>query len=350
MDKKVYKVVLLNGTGEQGKWILRQTAGGLGFSDCGKYRFYVNEFIHDPDFVVIRGKSFKQPLRLNVAPENIVLTTSEPLSVLDYPADYRRQFGLVCSCQEGLRDKNVMYVPPILPWYVGALFDRNGCGKVQSSYDDFKSMPFPKKTKLISVISSDKAFTKGHLDRIRFIDRLKARYGDKVDLYGRGFCDFGDKMEVLAPYKYHIVIENSCSRYYWTEKLSDCYIAGTYPIYHGCRNVGDYFPEGSFTAVNINDFDETIRTIDSVIEASLFEKNLSVLKECKEKVLGEYNMFNIIARCLDTLEPERPRRQVVLEPAHSMHSLHNTFNYIIGHNYYKCCYSLYKKFNKNRMK
>ena len=346
MEKKVYKVILLNGTGEQGKWILRQTPGGLGFSDCGKYRFYVNEFIDDPDFVVVRGKSFKKPLTLNVAPENIVLTTSEPLPVLDYPADYRHQFGLVCSCQEGMKHKNVMFVPPILPWYAGALFNKNGSGQVLVDYDRFKSMPFPEKTKLVSVISSDKAFTKGHLDRIRFIDKLKARYGSKVDFYGRGFCGFGDKLEVLAPYKYHIVIENSCSKYYWTEKLSDCYMAGTYPIYHGCSNVGDYFPEGSYTAVNINNFEDTARVIDSLLESDVYEKSIPLLQECKEKVLGEYNMFNIIARCLDTLDPERPRKQVVLEPAHSMHSWRNAFNYTVGHNYYKCSYSLYKKFRK----
>lgn len=346
MGKRVYKVILLNGIGEQGKWILRQTEGGAGFSSCGKYRFYVNEFIDDPDFVVIRGKSFKQPLTFNVAPENLVLTTSEPLSVLDYPSDYRRQFGMVCSCQEGMKHPNVLFLPPILPWYIGAKFDKRGSGTSQIGYDEFKSMDFPCKSKMISVIGSDKAFTKGHLDRIRFIDKLKERFGDKVDVFGRGYSAFDDKWEVLSQYKYHIVIENSCSRYYWTEKLSDCYMAGTYPIYHGCTNLSDYFPEGSYTPVDINDFDATCKIIERLIANEAFEKSQSLLQECKAKVLGEYNMFDLISRALDTLDPDLPRKKIVLEPAHSMHSIRNAYNYIIDRNLCKLRYALYKKMNR----
>ena len=344
----MYKVILLNGTGEQGKWILRQTEGGTGVSSCGKYKFYVNEFIDDPDFVVVRGKSFKQPLTFNVAPENLVLTTSEPLSVLDYPSDYRRQFGLVCSCQERMKHPNVLYLPPVLPWYIGARFDKRGSGISQMDYDDFKSMDFPEKTKLISVIGSNKAFTKGHIDRIRFIDRLKDVYGDKVDVFGRGYNDFDDKWEVLSQYKYHIVIENSCSKYYWTEKLSDCYMAGTYPIYHGCTNIADYFPEGSYTHVDINDFENTCKVIDSLIGSDKYEKSQPMLLECKEKVLGEYNMFNIISRALDTLDPSLPRKKITVEPAHSMHSMRNAYNYIIDRNICKLRYSLYRKMNRKR--
>lgn len=344
----MYKVILLNGTGEQGKWILRQTEGGTGVSSCGKYKFYVNEFIDDPDFVVVRGKSFKQPLTFNVAPENLVLTTSEPLSVLDYPSDYRRQFGLVCSCQERMKHPNVLYLPPVLPWYIGARFDKRGSGISQMDYDDFKSMDFPEKTKLISVIGSNKAFTKGHIDRIRFIDRFKDVYGDKVDVFGRGYNDFDDKWEVLSQYKYHIVIENSCSKYYWTEKLSDCYMAGTYPIYHGCTNIADYFPEGSYTHVDINDFENTCKVIDSLIGSDKYEKSQPMLLECKEKVLGEYNMFNIISRALDTLDPSLPRKKITVEPAHSMHSMRNAYNYIIDRNICKLRYSLYRKMNRKR--
>lgn len=51
----------------------------------------------------------------------------------------------------------------------------------------------PKKTKLISVITSNKAFTKGHLKRIEFVEKLKAYYGDKLDVFGQGFNSFEDK-------------------------------------------------------------------------------------------------------------------------------------------------------------
>ena len=110
----MYKVLLINGEGEKNRWILRQTHNGEGISACGKYKFYVNEMISDPDFVVIRGKSLKHVTEFNVAPENVVLSTSEPYSVLAYPSDYCKQFGMVCSCQENLKHRNVVFTPAMI--------------------------------------------------------------------------------------------------------------------------------------------------------------------------------------------------------------------------------------------
>lgn len=345
----MYKVILMNGGGEQGKWILRQTHNHKGISSCGKYQFYVNEIIPDPDFVIVRGKSIKKETTFNVAPENLILTTSEPLSVLAYPRDYCRQFGLVCSCQETLKHKNVIYTPAILQWYVGASFNSKGEGISQIDYDTFKTMPTPEKSKLISIIGSNKAFTQGHLDRIRFIERLKEHYGDKVDIFGRGYNDFDDKWSVIAPYKYHIVIENSTTKYYWTEKLADCYIGEAYPIYHGCTNIDEYFPKESYTAIDINNFEETVKTIDALIERNAYEESRQALKECKELVLEDYNMFNYLASILDKMNPELPRKNITVKPAKSMHSLHNIYNYIIKRNIFKLKRSIAKLFKKETL-
>ena len=272
MEKRTYKVVLINGSGEGGRWIVRQTKGSQGYSSCGKYRFYINEDIPDPDFVVVRGKSSKNTLTFNVAPENVILTTSEPYSVLAYPRDYCKQFGMVCSCQENLKHKNVKFTPAIIFWFAGVVFDGKGRPTPVRSYDDFKNEPWPEKKKLISVVSSNKAFTKGHVDRIRFVERLKQYYGDKIDVFGRGYNGFEDKYDVVAPYKYHIAIENSRAKYYWTEKLSDTYLCGSYPIYYGCTNVGDYFPGGSYSEIDIHDFEGAVKygreIIASVMEAA----------------------------------------------------------------------------------
>lgn len=331
----MYKVILINGGGEQGKWILRQTHGHKGISSCGKYQFYVNEIIPDPDFVIIRGKSIKEKTTFNVAPENLILTTSEPLSVLAYPSDYCRQFGLVCSCQETLKHKNVIYTPAIIQWFVGASFDSKGRGTSLIDYDTFKTMPTPEKSKLISVIGSNKAFTQGHLDRIRFIERLKEYYGDKIDIFGRGYNGFEDKWSVIAPYKYHIVIENSTTKYYWTEKLADCYIGETYPIYYGCTNADEYFPKESYTAIDINNFEECVKTIDALIERNAYEEARATLKQCKELVLEDYNMFNYLASILDKMNPNLPRKSITVKPAKSMHSWHNVYNYLIKRNIFK---------------
>ena len=345
----MYKVLLISGSGESGRWILSQTKGRKGISNCGKYRFYVNEEVEDPDFVIIRGKSSKKPMTFNVAPENVILATSEPYSVLAYPRDYCNQFGLVCSCQENLKHRNVRFTPAIIFWFAGVRFDAKGRPTPAKDYDCLKAAPTPQKTKLISVVSSTKAFTKGHVDRIRFVERLKERYGDKIDIFGRGYNGFEDKCDVITPYKYHIVIENSRAKYYWTEKLSDSFICESYPIYYGCTNIDEYFPEGSYSTIDINDFEGSVKVIDELLANDAYEKAKPLLKECKDKVLDEYNLFNYLARIMDEMDPSLPRRKVTIKPCKSMHSLHNVYNYLIKRNVFKVKSFFHRMFNKNSL-
>lgn len=349
MQGKMYKVLFITGGGESGRWILSQTKGREGISNCGKYRFYVNEEIDDPDFVIIRGKSAKRELHFNVAPENVILTTSEPYSVLAYPRDYCNQFGMVCSCQENLKHRNVRFTPAIIFWFAGVSFDSKGKPSPLKDYDFLKAAPTPEKKKLISVVSSNKAFTQGHVDRIRFVERLKEYYGDKIDVFGRGYNGFDDKYDVVAPYKYHIVIENSKEKYYWTEKLADSYICESYPIYHGCTNVGDYFPEGSYSAIDVNDFDGAVKVIDALIANEAYENARPLLKECKDKVLDEYNMFNYLAGIMDGMVPTLPRRNVTIKPCKSMHDMHNVYNYVVRNNLFKARRFFSRLFSKNSM-
>lgn len=345
----MYKVLLISGSGESGRWILSQTKGRKGVSNCGKYRFYVNEEVEDPDFVIIRGKSSKKPMTFNVAPENVILATSEPYSVLAYPRDYCNQFGLICSCQENLKHRNVRFTPAIIFWFAGVRFDAKGRPTPAKDYDCLKAAPTPQKTKLISVVSSTKAFTKGHVDRIRFVERLKERYGDKIDIFGRGYNGFEDKCDVITPYKYHIVIENSRAKYYWTEKLSDSFICESYPIYYGCTNIDEYFPEGSYSTIDINDFEGSVKVIDELLANDAYEKAKPLLKECKDKVLDEYNLFNYLARIMDEMDPSLPRRKVTIKPCKSMHSLHNVYNYLIKRNVFKVKSFFHRMFNKNSL-
>lgn len=312
----------------------RQMPTGNGVTADGHYRFIINDYGAEADFVVVSGKGLRSEHSFNVSPRNTILLTGEPHGILAYPGGYCRQFGVVCSCQPEIKGKNVRYMPPVLPWYVGVEFNADGSVRFNKDYDDIATAQ-PKKEKLISVISSNKAFSRGHVDRLRFIRRLRDRYGDKIDIFGRGYRGFADKWDVLAPYKYHIVIENSTSDYYFTEKLFDCYLAGTYPLYHGCRNVADYYPKEAMTTIDIRDFDSTARTIDRILVSDEYERRQSALERCKELSLGRYNLFDEIARVCDTLDADDRKEATTLRPASHYISLHNTWLYTVGRNYYK---------------
>lgn len=330
----MYDILILNRVGAEARKFLRQTRGGLGISSDGRYRFHINEPVDRPHFVAVMGKGFKERLPLCISRANTLLLTSEPRTILSYPAGYCRQFGKVLSCQEELAAPNCVHTHAILPWHVGIEY-APGDYRVHLTYDDLAGCGFPRKTKLVSVITSDKAFTRGHQERMDFVQRLKARYGDRIGLFGRGIRGFADKWDVLAPYKYHIAIENSSSRYYWTEKLSDCFLAGTYPIYYGCTNAADYFPTESFTPIDIRHFDAAAAAIDHLLAADDYERHVPALEESKRRVLGRYNLFEEIAAACDSLDPEAPRETFELRPASAFFDLHNLYLHTLGNGLFK---------------
>lgn len=93
------------------------------------------------------------------------------------------------------------------------------------------------KSKIISMISSNKSMCEGHIKRLEWVERL----GDQVDLYGRGFNEIENKEDGLCDYMFSVVIENADYPSYFTEKIMDCFAAGTIPIYLGTSDIGDYF-------------------------------------------------------------------------------------------------------------
>lgn len=337
-----YKVKLTPYRKGAGEIMFRQTAGGKGLSADGRYQFFIDDGIADPDFWVVQGKGLRHEVSCQVAPENTILLTTEPRSVLVYPQRYINQFGLVCSCQENVKHPNLVLGPPVLPWFVGYT-ERDGKYSVRLSYDDLIDSPTPKKTKLLSVITSNKAFTKGHLERIRFVERLKGYYGDQIDIFGRGFNSFDDKWDVLAPYKYHIVIENSSQLYYWTEKISDCFLAETFPFYYGCTNLSDYFSPEAFQYIDIHNTEGAIGIINNAMERNIYEERVSALHEAKNLVLGEYNMFDYIASLCDRLNPTLEKCQTTIRPCRTMLNWSNFYNYNISRNLFKFKQAIGKK-------
>ncbi|MEY4075639.1 MAG: hypothetical protein RIQ69_9 [Pseudomonadota bacterium] len=57
----------------------------------------------------------------------------------------------------------------------------------------------------------------------------------------KGECD--SKYEVLSQYKYSLCFENMAMKGYMTEKIFDCFYAGTVPLYLGATDISDLIPE-----------------------------------------------------------------------------------------------------------
>ncbi len=257
------------------------------------------EFVFSGDFgdcdIVFVYDAIPEDLSGRLTAQRSMFIASEPASVKTYHQDFLAQFDSVLTTDRSTRHPNVVYGQLGLPWLLGT-YDIDGTLlKQPMNFDDFEDFD-PPKTKLISVVSSNKAFTEGHRSRLEFVERLKLKFGDEIDVFGRNINGFGDKTEVLSSYKYHISIENSSYDDYWTEKLSDSFLTLTYPIYFGCPNITKYFPGSSLTQIDIGDTDAALEIIQRVIESDEAQAAKPAMQEARQLVLRDHNLFSILAR------------------------------------------------------
>jgi hypothetical protein len=96
------------------------------------------------------------------------------------------------------------------------------------------------KTKSCSLIASAKKNLEGPRHRHRIADWCQ-EHSPTIELLGKAYQPFEKKEDGLAPYHHSIIIENNQEKEYYTEKLLDCMLCNTMPIYWGCPNIGEYF-------------------------------------------------------------------------------------------------------------
>jgi len=134
------------------------------------------------------------------------------------------------------------------------------------------------KSKIVSSIFSNKNWNAYHRMRQRIYDRLKET---NVDFYGTG-CDkpIEYKITGLKDYMFSIVVENSIENDYFTEKLIDCFLTGTIPVYCGTKNVCNYFDSSGII------FFEGDEDLPSIIE----KLNKNLYNETLDAVVNNFNV------------------------------------------------------------
>lgn len=277
--------------------------------------FVYNKDVEECDFWFVYDKLAKEESCV-CAPENIYFFAGEPPTVKHYRKDFLAQFAKVITCDDSIRHKGLILSHPFLPWLAGVSFDKTIKGFRNDkfwSYDDFKLGQFAEKSKLVSVITSNKTLTRGHRKRLDFVFKLKDVLGDKLDIYGSGFNDIPDKMDSLKDYKYSIVIENSQHPNYWTEKIADSFLCETFPIYFGCQNLNKYFPSNSFHSIVDLKSKKGIDAVLDILNSNTYEQNKSSLLESKQKVLNELNLFYGIRKIISETPKFYAKTMVTLQ-------------------------------------
>lgn len=174
---------------------------------------------------------------------------------------------------------NSVFIPfQASPWY----------GRGENEIID--SELFNKKTKNISFLSSNKVMCDMHKFRLSLANKCKKE--NLADTFGT--FDGGKPAslaDVLTKYRYTIIIENEIDDYYFTERLTNCFLSMTIPIYCGAPKIGNYFNEDGIIKLNISDADK-IEEILKNCNQDDYNNRLSAVIDNFNRVQKYRNIFD----------------------------------------------------------
>jgi len=103
--------------------------------------------------------------------------------------------------------------------------------------------------------------------------------------------------DALVDYRFNISIENEHQENWISEKFYDCILTDTIPIYFGCKNIKDIYPEDGYILIedinNIDEIQELLKYVENNAEL-IYKEKISGLKKIKEKYFKQYNLLKKI--------------------------------------------------------
>ena len=227
-------------------------------TDLNKYPSGSIAGLGENDYVVVYPSSTRLLRGFGKVKCKVVLLMAEPLAIQYryYRLIWllRHKFDLILCRYERYANAyaNVVQFDGVEPWVEGKKF----------VFTAVKALS-------CSIISSGKTDLVGHKLRHEVIAWLRLQ-DYNVDVLGRGYKPFQNKQDGLLPYTYSVIIENVQEPDYFTEKLLDCLICGTIPIYWGAPNISQYFNAKGM--VICNDLAELQRAIEVLLEGNAGSK------------------------------------------------------------------------------
>ena len=228
--------------------------------------------------------------------EKTIGVIMEPSWATNFRGNLKRRCKYILSHERNGSSSQYIYYPGTLPPH----FDYNE----GNNLDYYINNNF-KKTKKCSVITSfanhqPNEQTLYH-KRVEFVKKLLQADID-IDVYGNNWEHSGiedsrikgtlqNKKDGLLPYEFSIAIENSVEEDYFTEKLTDCILTDTTPIYYGCPNIDRFF-EGVYELSNLDD----VSIITKII------KELPSNQSTNKKLLAtKFNLYVAIDKLISKL-------------------------------------------------
>jgi hypothetical protein len=262
-------------------------------------------FVYDDnyDLLVVFGY-------LNINPVKgtpIIIFPQEPT----WSGGHPKTFGNLENLRVYGYDKKNYYQNDIVTELVSHMF-YGGRGPWEEGYDFWNynnliNNVFDKEKDFCSFVSNrgidDVTHPEGCLygERVGLVQNIK----DKnvfIDFYG-----WGDeknlkpftrrKGDVIHKYKFCLTVENSSEHNFISEKFYDCILTNTIPIYYGCTNIKNIWPENGYILLeNIVEFDEIVDKLNWIYERKdeLYNDMLPELLKMKKRYFEEFNLITKI--------------------------------------------------------
>ena len=245
---------------------------------------------------LVSAFEIKHGIVTRVPRERRILMLTEPVSNL--PARYANQFGILVAPQS-IRSFSGIWHQSHAALPSGFARDVTRAGRPSLyPYDQLVSLQPPEKRDAITVVVSNKTLFPGHRRRLAFVRLLKEAIGDRLEVYGDGLHKVAIKANVILPYKYHLVLENTVMPSYWTEKLADAYLGYALPVVSGPNNLAEWFPEESFVSIDIDDPEAAIATIKTVLDDDIYARRLPAIMEARNRLIRNERLCPLIARVI----------------------------------------------------
>ena len=143
----------------------------------------------------------------------------------------------------------------------------------------------------VSFLTSSKGALQGHKLRQEIYEKLPAQVGSIPTWKHRSPPIVNDKRTILEPYMFSIVPENSRAYGYYTEKIVDCFIAKTIPLYWGCTDIAKHFNIDGI--LQFDNYESLINTLQR-LTPEFYTSRKKAIDENFETALRGVNQWNLI--------------------------------------------------------
>jgi hypothetical protein len=109
------------------------------------------------------------------------------------------------------------------------------------------------------------------------------------------------KLPLFDGFQFALVIENSRQHNYFTEKLCDCLITKTIPVYYGCPNIDEYFDTRGWVILDSESVDDALRKM-KILTPEWYSTHMATVEANAIEVLKYTDFHRNLDRALCTIQ------------------------------------------------